>query len=72
MNQAVLKWATLGTIGVAVTGALWLATSVQVSYQPAPAYRSAQATSTTPTLPALTLVALPAERAASSALRTLR
>lgn len=68
MNQAVLKWATLGTIGLVVAGALWLAGSVQVSYAPAPAYRAVQATH----VPALTLVAMPVERSASSALRTIR
>lgn len=68
MNQAVLKWATWGTIGLVVTSALWLAGTVHVTHKPPPAYRSVQATP----VPALTLVAMPAERAASSALRALR
>lgn len=68
MNPAVLKWATLGTIGLVVISALWLAVSVQVSYVPAPAYRSVQA----PHGPALSLVAMPAERSASAVLRAIR
>lgn len=69
MNESVLKLFTLSMIGLVVVFALWLAGSVQAAHQsPSSTLRVVQTKPVSGPHYGLTLVALPAERAASAAM----